>query len=212
MKTHNQLSQDARSHRPWLRRLKYLGIVLLPGLIVLVSRQEWRRSETKKLQETLVVPDRTEPGWRLADIEAARGQIPEEEKSARIIAVAWKLLPNQWPATELRDLFDHLSPEKQLAADDFMRLKQELGRVQAALTEARRLAAMPRGRHRLEFKPFVLETQALGQYETWRIVHLLCYDALRQARPRTSQSRQRGHRRSFVGREQAPATAEAETA
>lgn len=185
MKTDNQAAEIANSRRPWLRGLTYLAIVLFPGLTLLISRQGWRHTQAiKNLQATLTDMDRAESGWRLEDIEAARETIPDRENSARVIVAASKLLPKLWPAQEFSDLFAPLRPEQQLPAGEFARLKQELDKVRAALVEARRLTAMPRGRHHLQYKPFVLETQLTDQQETRRIVSLLCYDALRHAQER----------------------------
>lgn len=185
METDNRPSEIPKSRRPRLRWLTYLAIVLSPGLIVFVSRQGWHRSQTMKLQITLTDLDRTEPGWRLADIEAAREKIPEDENSARVVVAAATLLPKMWSAwRELSDMFAHLPPEQQLTAEDLARLKMELEKVRPALMEARKLAALPRGRHRIEYKPWVLDTQMTDQQETWRIVSLLCYDALRHEQER----------------------------
>lgn len=195
MKTDNQSAEIANSHRPGLRWLLYLSIVLLPGLTILFIRQGWRHSHAmKNLQIALTELDGTDSGWRLADIEAAREKIPENENSARVIVAASKLLPKSWPARELSDLlthfpperelsdlFAHLLPEQQLPTEDFARLRQELEKVRPALMEARKLAALPRGRHRLEYKPWVLETLLIDQQETRRIITLLCYDAFRHA-------------------------------
>ena len=186
METVNQSSEFTKSRRPWLRWLKYLAIVLLPGLIVFVAQQGWRHSEaSKKLQETLVVMDRADSGWQLADIEAAREKIPEDENSAHVIVAASNLLPKNWPAWEFSDLFEQLPPEELLPPGDFARLKQELDKLLPALQEARKLSALPRGRHHLEYQSF-FPSMLLpgGQQETRRIVRLLCYDALRHDRER----------------------------
>lgn len=185
MGTDNQTSEITKSRRPWLRWLMSVSLVLLPGLIVLVSRQGWRHSQIKNLQITLTDLDEADPGWRLADIEAAREKISQDENSARVVVAAAKLLPKNWPIwRKFSDLIAHLPPEQQLAAEDLAWVKQELEKVRPALMEARKLAALPRGRHRLEYKPWLLDTQTTDQQETWRIVSLLCYDALRHEQER----------------------------
>src|SRR5262245_62485836 len=61
--------------RFWLKRLaKALLVLVMIAVGIPVWQNYWA---TKKLQETLAEMDRTEPGWRLEEIEAAREQIPE---------------------------------------------------------------------------------------------------------------------------------------
>ncbi|MGH7172526.1 MAG: hypothetical protein ACRELF_00285 [Gemmataceae bacterium] len=164
----------------WRRWLKRFGKLLLLAIIAIAIRQAWHHHEvTKKLQESLTEMDRTDPGWRLEDIEAAREQIPEDENSARVVIAASKLLPKRWPVQDFDDLFGHLAPEEQLAPEDFARLKQELERVQPALDEARKLMNMPRGRHRIIYERNTLETRLNEQGEARRIAKLLVFDVLR---------------------------------
>jgi hypothetical protein len=175
-----------KPRRPWWRRwLKRVGWVLLALLVVAICVRIGRHYSIQgRLEEALTELDRAEPGWRLADIEAAREQIPEEENSARVVIAAAKLLPKQWPPQEFDSLFGQFAPEEQLAPDDFARLKQELDNVRPALKEARKLADMPRGRHHIEYKRFILDTVLNDQQETRRIVSLLNYDALRNDQKR----------------------------
>jgi hypothetical protein len=162
----------------WLKRL---GMMLLVLLIVAACTQTWRHYQvSKRLDETLAEIDRAEPGWRLADIEAAREQIPEEENSARVVVAAAKLLPKDWPPKDFDDLFAHLAPEEQLAAEDFGRLERELDNVRPALKEARKLASRPRGRHHIEYQRNVFGTLLPGLDATRRVAGLLAYDAMRR--------------------------------
>ncbi|HEY7425711.1 MAG TPA: hypothetical protein VH682_15890 [Gemmataceae bacterium] len=164
----------------WRFWLKRLAKVLLLMVIVGVCAQLWRHYRiSKRLEETLADIDRAEPGWRLQDIEAAREQIPEEENSARVVVAATKLLPPNWPPKEFDELFSHLAPEEQLAAEDFARLKQELDNVRPALEEARKLAIMPRGRHHIKYERNVINTLLNDQAEGRRITRMLVLDALR---------------------------------
>ncbi len=179
MKTDEESLAIAKPRRSWLRWLKRLGKVLLLALIAIVIRQAWHHYEAaKKLQETLAELDRTDPGWRLGDIEAARDKIPEEENSARVVVAAGKLLPKNWPPRELGDLVTQLVPEEQLSPEDFAWLKQELEQVQPAIDEAHKLMNMPRGRHRIVYERNTLETRLNDQAEARRIAILLAYDSV----------------------------------
>jgi hypothetical protein len=123
--------------------------------------------------------DRTDPGWRLAEIEAAREEVPEEENSARVVVAAVKLLPRGWPTEVFKDLFGDLDPAEQLAPEDFARLTKELDVLQPALEVARKLKSMRRGRHRLIYAPNPMDTLLPDQQDARRIVNLLAFDALR---------------------------------
>jgi hypothetical protein len=162
--------------RFWLKRLAKALLVLVMVAVGIPVWQNYRA--TKKLQETLAEMDRTEPGWRLEEIEAAREQIPEEENSARVVVSVSKLLPKNWPTPEFHERFAHLPPEEQLAPEDLARLKQELENVRPALDEARKLAKMPRGRHHIAYTRNILSTRLGDQEHSRHVGSLLLCDAL----------------------------------
>ncbi len=168
-----------RSSWGWLKGIGWCLLVL--ALLVAVFLF-WNHSKgTSKLQQTLAELDRTEPGWRLEDIEAARAEIPDEENSARVVVAAADLIPRGWPTQELTDRFTHLEPQEQLADDDFARLRAELNRVRPALDVAGKLADMPRGRHRLHFARNPIETLLPDQGKSRDVARLLVYEAMRQS-------------------------------
>jgi hypothetical protein len=178
VETHEQTFE--KPHRPWLRWLKRIGWSLLALTILIACRTAWHHHQvTRKLNEALTELDRTDPGWRLADIEAAREQIPEEENSARVVVAAAKLLPKDWPPKEFADRFADLTPEAQLAPDDFAALIKELSHLEPALKEARTLFNLPRGRHHITYRTPFISTIMNDQAESRRVKALLHYDALR---------------------------------
>jgi hypothetical protein len=141
----------------------------------------WHRTLQKRLDEALAQLDRSDPGWRLEDIEDAREQIPDAENSARVVVAAAKLMPRRWPPREFDDIFNDLAQQEQFDPDNYARLEQELANLRPAVEEARKLADMPRGRHRIEYKWLVYETLLTDQSEVRRIAHLLTCDAVRHA-------------------------------
>ena len=58
-----------------------------------------------RLKAALAEMDRTDPGWRLPDIEAARVVVPDAENSALRVIAANKLLP-QPPKNWIEEDFD----------------------------------------------------------------------------------------------------------
>lgn len=168
----------------WPRWLKRIGWGLLMLVIAVAVRQSWHsfRSADKadQLQMMLAELDRTEPSWRLAEIEAAREEIPEEENSARIIVTAAGLLPKEWPSSDFDERTRLLSPAEKLKDEDFELLTKGLATVRPALEMARKLADLPRGRHRIVYDRNPLATLLPDQLESRRMVKLLVYEAMRQ--------------------------------
>ncbi|HEY7154162.1 MAG TPA: hypothetical protein VH575_09430, partial [Gemmataceae bacterium] len=177
------LSKVMKPRPPWWRRwLKRLGKGFLIAAILIAGRMAWHHYQTtKKLNEALAELDRVEPGWRLKEIEAAREQIPEEENGARVVVAAAKLLPKDWPSQEFADRFADLTPEVQLAPDDFAALTKELFQLEPALKEARTLFNLSRGRHHITYRTPFISTVMNDQAESRRVKALLHYDALRHA-------------------------------
>ncbi|HTU90840.1 MAG TPA: hypothetical protein VMF69_12245 [Gemmataceae bacterium] len=173
-----------KPQRRWLRHLGCgLKILLISALMMLISALgtwAWHhRQITQRLDEALADLDHSDPGWRLEDIEAGREEVPEQDNSARVVMAVARLLPRNWLPEELGNLLTHLEPEKQLNPADVARLTQELDSVRPALDEARKLAKMPRGRHRIVYQRNVLNTLLQDQAEVRRIVWLLVCDAMR---------------------------------
>ncbi|HEY7310474.1 MAG TPA: hypothetical protein VH643_14005 [Gemmataceae bacterium] len=152
--------------------------MLALALLVLGAQRWWHHTNQKRLNEALAELDQAEPGWRLEDLEAAREQVPEEENSARVVVASYKLLPDGWPPREIGDLLDRRNPPEMLPPEDFNRLTKELADVGPALTEARKLRAMPRGRHHISYPRNISRILLKDQTHTGEVVKLLAFDAL----------------------------------
>jgi len=163
----------------WLKGIGW-GLLIVAFLAVLGLL--WNREKkASKLQATLAELDRSEPGWRLDDIEAARKEVPEEDNSARVIVDAARFLPQQWPTKDFpEEHFRLLPPSEMLSDEDFARLSRELARVRPALKMAAPLADMPHGRHRLHYERNPIQTLLPDQQESRRIFSLLVFEAMRQ--------------------------------
>ncbi len=163
--------------RRWLRGA---AVVLLVSLAAGGARYWlWHRQVADELAAALARLDADEPGWRLADLEAAREVIPEEENSARVVVAAGKQLPSNWPPRDFYAAFERLDPPKRLDRAAYGRLCGELDAVRPALAEALRLVTLPRGRHRIEYQPNPLDTLLGEQLEVRRVAALLRYEAIR---------------------------------
>jgi len=181
MEIDHELSETTEP-RPRMSCLKGLGWLVLMLALLAALGVFWHRGQTaSKLQQTLAEMDRTEPGWRLEDIEAARDDMPEEDNSARVVVAAAEQLPRPWPSKELvEEHFHALPPNEMLNGDDFIRLSMELASARAALDVAAKLADMPHGRHRIYYERNPIATLLADQQESRRIVALLVYESMRR--------------------------------
>jgi hypothetical protein len=166
-----------------MRRTLIWSAVLLQFVLVAVA--SWvlynRHKVARAALEAVAELDRSEPGWRLKDLEAARDRIPEEENSARVVVAARRLLPPSWPPQELSEPLDRLPPPERLPPEQAARLEAELRAVAPAVTEARKLAGLPRGRHHITYRHLVINTLLEDQESVRAAAALLKYDALRRA-------------------------------
>jgi hypothetical protein len=159
-----------------------VGAIILTLVAVGAGRYAYRHHEiTTRLQEALAELDRTDPGWRLQEIEAARAEVPDAENSARCILQVSRLLPSNWPPLDVDKALEYQEPVEQLSQDQYALLEKELGAVQPAVAEARKLARLPQGRHRLTYARNVMNTVLDDQQKTRSAAALLRYEALRCA-------------------------------
>lgn len=182
MEIEKELSETTKP-RSWIGWLKRIGgIVLILAILAVFIAFMNRRNSVNKLQEALAELDAHEPGWRLADIEAARAEVAEEENSARVVLAAAKLLGTRpWPPKELADdHFRNLPPTARLSDEDFDLLTKELASVRPTLAIADKLADMPRGRHCIHFERNPLATTFPHVEDCRRIADLLVYEAMRR--------------------------------
>src|SRR5437868_140260 len=68
-----------RRRRRWLIAL-LLGLTAALAPLAALTYRSW--SGEREVQELLAELDRTDPGWRFADIQARRPHIPDEQNSA----------------------------------------------------------------------------------------------------------------------------------
>jgi hypothetical protein len=163
-----------------------IGVVVLVVVLVAVGfAWQWLVGDraTAQLQFTVAHLDESDPSWRLHDLDEAREKVPPEENSAGVVVTVSRQLPRGWPTPRVDEQIADATrtPTTRLDATRTALLEQELASVAAALREARTLARMPRGRHRLTFADNPLGTLLPDQQETRRVATLLQYDALLRA-------------------------------
>src|SRR5262249_10017696 len=148
----------------------------------------------RRLNLAIAEADRLDPGWRLAELEAKRPVLPDEENAAVRVLAARKLVPAQWPAWDhttdgrdpaddqqraaLQESFRTLEPPVLLNAAQVQALRTELPKGAAALAEAYNLTEMTRGRFTIAWTPDYIGTLVPHVQQVRELVSILDYDAL----------------------------------
>jgi hypothetical protein len=159
--------------RKWLRLGLVLVTLMVGGYCVLLYLAH------RDLHAVFAELDRTDPGWRLDDVEAARKVIPPQENSTTQALAAAALMPPLWGgAEEFYGLFEDLPPEVRLNEQQLMALRTELVKASKAVAQARKLKDMPRGRHPIAYSKDYISTLLPGRQQVRELAALLRYDAL----------------------------------
>jgi hypothetical protein len=159
------------------RRLKIaLLVLLLPagllggGYLYLVLAAN---GELEAAQEEA---SRDDPHWRLEEIEARRKEIPDAQNAALRVLAVQRLIPQSWPPPQLTELFiEDPAPQEQLNEPQIAALRKELARAQPALTRARTLTDLPRGRYPVTYSLDYISTRVRCQ-EARAVADLLSWD------------------------------------
>lgn len=137
--------------------------------------------EEDELPPVIAELNRTDPGWRLEQIEASRKVVPIERNSAVKIDAVSKALPVDWGARLYRFKTIYAGQptdaEIRAAIDELRR-----GIPATVYNEARLLADLPEGRHAINYSRNWLTTQMPGAEHTQKVLEFLSMDASIQAR------------------------------
>jgi hypothetical protein len=161
-----------------------LVLVVIAGLIALGLVQRWRGGPgaAGELDALVAELDEREPDWRLDDVEKGREQVPEADNSARLLTALAKRYPRNWADFEALSPREGTPANERLDAARLAKLIETLDAVAALRPEARRLADMRRGRHRLAVdlvNPYMILLQ--DQQETRQTASVLQLDAIERA-------------------------------
>jgi hypothetical protein len=173
-----------RRRRPFLR----LALVLLAAVLfgVGVLGYLWYTTDRAR-REAIAEADRLDPGWRLADLEAARAPVRDAENGALQVQAAAALLPKPSsppPANNspgLEDEVDQVQPPVRLGGPLSRTLGAEVAKAAPALAPARRLAEMPRGRYAVTWSADAVGTLMPHLEERREVARLLRLDAVLRA-------------------------------
>jgi hypothetical protein len=175
----NPSAKVAPSPRPGFRWRFWLLVAL--GALVLVigfpvGKEFYARRQARgELEKVIAELDRSDPRWRLADIEADRRRVQPDRNSARIVVAAFRRLPKGW-SSKIDEDIDKMPPAVALRPDQVDRLQAELKPLGAARSLARQLAGYPQGRHRLHYALDYLDTMVEDQGHVREVAALLKLD------------------------------------
>jgi hypothetical protein len=160
---HDVLPPQTPKRRRWLPR----GLLLLGALAVGTVAYLWHQHDRteRELEAVIAATDRLDPGWRLADLEAARPEVAFDANSADLIGklgpAAIAVLNKGKVRGDLNAITEELKglpPTARLDAQQTARLRACLAPLLGPLTEARKLADLPSGRRPINLTPGVSES------------------------------------------------------
>jgi hypothetical protein len=187
------LPDRSRPRRAWRRRLLQTLLLLFAlGAIGVIVAYKWsERIAQKDLDAVIAELDSTDPNWRLADIEATRKVIPDQENAALVVMDIVSRLPKPWPSQNPNEwgvpgqsLWERINdtPLPQMLEPALQgELLDELERVKPLLPRARSLAHLSEGRFPIAWAKNPLGTSVKCQ-DAREAVSLLRLDAYAQAR------------------------------
>jgi len=175
------------SSKPRRRMLLWATVIACPFVLVLAwLGYKWYLDRDYKA--AIEEADRLDPGWRLAELEATRPEMPDAENAALQVLAAKRLLPAGWfpplpgaISTKLEDDLDCLPPTQPLDESQNKQLGGELEKAAAALSAARRLGDMGHGRYVVLWTADAIGTLLPHVQDAHEIGRLLQLDAIRRA-------------------------------
>jgi ABC-type transport system involved in multi-copper enzyme maturation permease subunit len=165
------------------RRVAVALAVLLPIAAIVGTYVYIAQESERRLHAVIAELDASDPGWRLADLEAARKVLPIEQNSAEQVRKVGRLLPRSWPALppgpasgpkpNVVDELPSLPPDRRLSDEQEQDLREMLAAVNDARVESLKLADMPEGRYPLTWAPVLIWTVLNDQQQSRTVAILL---------------------------------------
>jgi hypothetical protein len=171
-----------RRRRRWLLLGTAAAVVIVAAMLGVYAYVEY--AAEGELRDAIAEADRLDPGWRFADLEAARPDVVDAENSALLIAAASAKIPRTFLAarpdggpTILERLQDR-PPDQGLTDAELIEVRAELAKAAAALSAARDVADRPCGRWAVAWDTqFLIATLVPHIDQTRRVTYLLVLDA-----------------------------------
>jgi len=183
-----------------------LGVLIVLPLCAIVGTSFYQSYENDKnareaeaeanqeLNEAIAETERSDPRWRLEDVEAGRAVIPTERNSGEVTMAATKLMPKRWPAWDwpseleppeaalkreaLRQSLWDLEPQEQLSQEQITALRVEMESAKATRDQARKLADLSEGRYPIHYSDDWVGTLIPHLQGAREITNLLAWDVM----------------------------------
>jgi hypothetical protein len=173
----------------WVRRI---AVGLATGFVLVIvaafySRHATRRAGIERLGAVTAHLDATDPRWRLDDVEADRGSLPDDQNAALVVpqfkaALVGKQFAPVRPGPTKGGVFDGMPPNRALDDEGAAALDRALDGNDAALAIARSFKDRPRGLRRYAYTPDFIGTLVPELQETRQVVAMLDAEAERLTR------------------------------
>jgi len=168
--------------RRWPRHLLNALLFLLPLAMLSGAYAYLADFADRDLLDAVAQVEGLDPTWRLEEIEARRPTVPEDRNSALQVMKTRALLPQEWDTKEVDAVMENQpSPELRLRPRDELAVRNELGKLQAALIEARRLCDLPRGRFPVDWSRDGISTNLGHLNQVRTVARLLDLDVMLRA-------------------------------
>ena len=166
-----------------MRRLRRWGVVLVPLGLLSALAVYLAMAADRRYRAAVAETDRLDPGWRYADLEAARAVVPDSENSApRLLAAAGLITPKY---EKLERAVQNLSWTRRVdepyAPGELAAIRAAVAEGSPALVEARGVAGMPRGRLHVALAKDVVSTSLRQKDRVRDVGRLLMLDARTRA-------------------------------
>ena len=138
------------------------------------------------LQEAIGEADRLDPGWRLAELDAKRAEVPDEQNGALQVMAAAQLIPLRWPQTNFpaslfNEVIQRLPPETPLNQPRLDNLRAAMSQASQAIGPALQVAKYPTGRHAITWSRDGIGTLLPHAQSARNVADLLTMHALLRA-------------------------------
>jgi hypothetical protein len=172
-------------------RGRWRWLVLAVPLILLPLALAWlylaeAGADDREVAAAVADVDRRDPGWRFEDLERQRRVPPDDQNAALQVIAVKRAMRGTWPArapdgSAMLDDLANLEPQQQFNEEQLRELREELGRVKAALAKADRLADLPEGRYTIAWKLMAIDTNMDDLQQSREVAGMLRHEASRRA-------------------------------
>jgi hypothetical protein len=169
-----------RRQRIWLI---LIGIVLA-GIGLTVGAYYYSAHEAeKRLAAAIAATDLLDPYWRFEDLETHREIVPDDSNGALVASAAAQLMPAGWLNFNAKPLLQDREPHTacQLNLEQANVLRAKLKEAAAAVSKARLLKDLPKGRYAVAWSEDAISTLLPHLQKTRELANLLSYDAMLRA-------------------------------